>query len=244
MLSLLGQRQRMQFGQLKRRDFISLVGGAAAAWPLAARAQQARRVIGFLSAYPLDSFAQYILAAFHRGLKELGYFEGQNVAIEYRWSGGEYDRLPAFAADLVQRGVSVIVASTTPAVPVAKAASSTIPIVFSMGSDPVALGYVASLSQPGGNLTGVATLNIELGPKRVELMHELIPTTTVLGMLINPTNVVQSETLSRDVQAAARSVGLEIHVLPCEYRARSRRGFRESFPTAGQGARDWNGCVL
>jgi putative tryptophan/tyrosine transport system substrate-binding protein len=152
---------------MRRRKFITLLGGAAVAWPLAARAQQAALpVIGFLSAYPHDSFALYILEAFHRGLKELGYSEGRNVAIEYRWSADEYDRLPAFAADLVRSGVSVIVASTSPAVPVAKAASSTIPIVFSMGGDPVALGYVASLSHPGGNLTGVTTLNVELGPKR------------------------------------------------------------------------------
>src|SRR5262249_39072951 len=171
---------------LQRRGFITVLGGAVAAWPLAARAQP-MPVIGFLSAYPQDSFAQHILAAFHRGLEELGYFEGRNVAIEYRWSADEYGRLPALAADLVQRGVSVIVASTSPAVPVAKAASNTIPIVFSMGGDPVALGYVASLSKPGGNLTGVTTLNVELGPKRLELMHELIPTTTVLGLLVNPT---------------------------------------------------------
>jgi putative ABC transport system substrate-binding protein len=201
---------------LRRRQFITLLGGAAAAWPLPARAQQAATpVIGFLSAYPHppDSFSQHILQAFHRGLKELGYVEGQNVAIEYHWSADEYDRLPGFAADLVRRGVSVIVASTSPAVPVAKAASSTTPIVFSMGGDPVALGYVASLSQPGGNLTGVTTLNVELGPKRLEVMHELIPTTTVFGLLVNPTFFVQSEILSRDVQAAARSVGLEIVVL-------------------------------
>src|SRR5215467_8723196 len=163
-------------------------------------------VIGFLSAYPHDSFALYILEAFHRGLKELGYSEGRNVAIEYRWSADEYDRLPALVADLVRSGVSVIVASTSPAVPVAKAASSTIPIVFSMGGDPVRDSLVASLSRPGGNLTGVTTLNVELGPKRLELMH-------VLGLLINPANFAQSEILSRDVQVAARSVGLEIHVL-------------------------------
>src|SRR5262247_280129 len=197
----------------RRRDFITLLGGAAA-WPLAARAQQQPMpVIGFLSAYPHDSFARHILAAFHRGLNELGYFECRNVAIEYRWSADEYDRLPAFAAELVRSGVSVIVASTSPAVPVAKAASSTIPIVFSMGGDPVKDSLVASLSRPGGNLTGVTTLNVELGPKRLELMHELVPTTTVLGLLVNPTHVVQSEILSRDVQAAARSVGLEIHIL-------------------------------
>ena len=197
---------------MKRREFITLLGGAAAAWPLAARAQSIP-VIGFLSAYPQDAFAQHILVAFHRGLKELGYFEGQNVAIEYRWGADEYDRLPAFAADLVRSGVSVIVASTSPAVPVPKAASSTIPIVFSMGGDPVRDSLVASLSQPGGNLTGVTTLNIELGPKRLELMHELIPTTPVLGLLIDPTNFTQSEILSKDVQAAARSLGLEIHAL-------------------------------
>src|SRR6266436_822676 len=202
---------------MKRREFIALVGGGGLL--LAVKVKRARGqqppmpVIGFLSGYPPDSFARHILAAFHRGLKELGYFEGQNVAIEYRWSADEYDRLPAFAADLVRRRVSVIVASTSPAVPVAKAASSTIPTVFSMGGDPVALGYVARLSQPGGNLTGVTTLNVELGPKRLELMHELVPTTTVLGVLVNPTNFVQSEIQSRDAQAAARSVGLEIHVL-------------------------------
>src|SRR5262245_9255381 len=172
---------------MRRRELITLLGGAAA-WPLAARAQQAMPVIGFLSAYASDSFARHILAA-----KELGYVEGQNLAIEYRWGADQYDRLPAFAADLARRGVSVIVASTSPAVPVAKAASSTTPIVFSMGGDPVALGYVASLSKPGGNLTGVTTLNVELGPKRLELMHELVPTTTVLGLLVNPTNFVQSE---------------------------------------------------
>jgi len=199
---------------MKRRAFITLIGGVAAAWPLAARAQQAAMpVIGFLSAYPPDSFARHLLAAFHRGLRELGYIEGQNVVVEYRWGADEYDRLPAFATDLVQRGVNVIVASTSPTVPVAKAASGTIPIVFSMGGDPVALGYVASLSRPGGNLTGVATMNVELGPKRLELMHELVPTATVLGLLVNPTYVVLSEILSRDVQAAARSVGLEIRVL-------------------------------
>src|SRR5215469_8990334 len=204
-------RPRRRGGRMRRREFITLLSGAAA-WPLAARAQP-MPVIGFLSAYPQDAFAQHILAAFHRGLKELGYFEGQNVAIEYRWGADEYDRLPAFAAELVRSGVSVIVASTSPAVPVAKAASSTIPIVFSMGGDPVKDSLVASLSRPGGNLTGVTTLNVELGPKRLELMHELVPTTTVLGLLVNPTYVVQSEILSRDVQAAARSVGLEIHVL-------------------------------
>jgi putative ABC transport system substrate-binding protein len=213
-----------------RRKFLATLGGAAA-WPIAARAQQpAMPVIGFLSGYPPDSFARHILAAFHRGLKEIGYFEGQNVAIEYRWSADEYDRLPGFAADLVRRGVSVIVASTSPAVPVAKAASSTIPIVFSMGGDPVALGYVASLSRPGGNLTGVTTLNVELGPKRLELMHELVPTTTVLGLLVNPTNFVQSEIQSRDAQAAARSVGLEIHVL----RASTERDLDAVFASLSQ----------
>src|SRR5712691_7762593 len=202
----------MYFNQLKRRKFIMLLGGGVA-WPLAARAQQtAMPVIGFLNGTSLQGYGRFLLA-FRQEFSEKGYTEGRNVTSEYRWGEGKYERLPTMAADLVRRRVSVIAATSTPANVIAKAATSTIPIVFSMGGDPVALGYVASLSQPGGNLTGVTTLNVELGPKRLEVMHELVPTTTVFGLLVNPTFFVQSEILSRDVQAAARSVGLEIVVL-------------------------------
>ena len=152
---------------MRRRDFIKVVAGSASFWPLAAPAQQLKMpVIGFLRSTSL-AVSTPMVTGFRQGLTDAGLTEGQNVAIEYHWSADEYDRLPGFAADLVRRGVSVIVASTSPAVPVAKAASSTTPIVFSMGGDPVALGYVASLSQPGGNLTGVTTLNVELGPNRL-----------------------------------------------------------------------------
>jgi putative ABC transport system substrate-binding protein len=197
---------------MRRREFMTLLGGAAA-WPLAARAQQAAMpVIGFLhGASPSRGYVP-LLGAFRQGLKENGYVEGQNVAIEYRWAEDRYDRLPALAADLVQRRVTVIFAGASPAAQAAKAATATIPIVFSTAFDPVATGLVENLARPGGNVTGVTDLNVEVGPKRIELLHEVVPQAAIMAVLINPTNP-GAETLTRDLQAAARMLGIELHIL-------------------------------
>jgi putative tryptophan/tyrosine transport system substrate-binding protein len=197
---------------VKRRDFITLLGSAAAAWPLTARAQQpATPVIGFLSSGSAGSFASR-LRTFRQGLGETGYVEGRNVAIEFRWAEGRYDRMAALAADLVHLNVAVIFASNGLDVLVAKAASATIPIVFNSAGDPVALGLVASLSRPGSNITGVSNLNQEVGQKRLELLHALVPTATRIAFLQNPTNL-NVERMSKDIQEAANILKLQLHVL-------------------------------
>jgi putative ABC transport system substrate-binding protein len=198
---------------IARREFLATLGGAAVAWPLAARAQQpSMPVVGFVGSDSPDRWATNV-RAFQQGLREVGYVEGGNVAIEYRWAEGQNERLSGLVTDLLRRPVSVLAVPGTPAALAAKAASTTVPIVFAIGADPVQIGLVASLNQPGGNVTGVVTLNVEIAPKRLELLHELFPTATNFALLVNPTNPAVAERVSKDVQAAARTLGIKLHVL-------------------------------
>ena len=199
---------------MRRRDFVALLGGAAVAWPLATRAQQVSvPVVGFVrSTSAADS--THLVTAFRQGLKEAGFVEGQNVAVEYRWADNQFDRLPALAAELVRRQVAVIATAGGIALALAaKAATTTIPIVFAVNVDPVRVGLVASLARPGGNLTGINFLTTELVAKRLELLRELVPATARVAVLVNPANAASAETNLRDMEAAARAVGLQIHVL-------------------------------
>ena len=198
---------------MQRREFIAIIGGSAFGWPLAARAQQpALPVIGFLGSASPELWAPR-LRSFFEGLSGAGYAEGSNVLIEYRWAEGQNDRLPALAADLVRRRVTVIAAlGSTPAAIAAKVATSTIPIVFEIASNPIELGLVDSLARPGGNVTGVTTLNEEVEPKRLELLHELVPTATSIALLVNPTSPI-AEKSTKVLQASALKLGVQLNVL-------------------------------
>ena len=209
---------------MKRREFVSLLVGGAAAWPLVARAQQpAMPVIGYLNSRSRDTDTPF-LAAFHRGLNETGYVEGQNVAIEYRWAEGQYDRLPVLATDLVRRRVTVMAATSTPAALAAKAATSAIPIVFTTAADPIAVGLVDSLSRPSGNVTGVNSYLSDLGAKRLELLRQLVPTAALIGMLVNP-NYPDAESQAKDVKEAARTLGQQVHVVNADSEGDLNRAF-------------------
>ena len=213
---------------MRRRQFIALLGGMATAWPLTGRAQQpAMPVVGFLNTGSHEGYAPMVIA-FRQGLKETGFVEGRNVAIEYRWADGQYDRVAAMVAELIRVQVAVIVANT-PANLAAKAATTTVPIVFTIAGDPVEMGLVASLSRPGANLTGVTSSSVEVMPKRLQLARELLPSATTIPVLVNPTNAAV-ETQLRDLQTAARTLGLQLHIL----HASNERDFDAVFATLVQ----------
>ena len=212
-------------GYVRRRDFIKVITGSTVVWPLAARAQQsAMPVIGFINSASAKGYAQQ-LAAFLQGLGETGYVDGRNVVIEYRWAEGNIDRMPALAAVLVRRKVAVIAATSTPAAMAAKAATTTIPIVFETGGDPIELGLVRSLSRPDSNVTGTTQLNITVAPKRLELLRELLPTVRVFALLVNSANPALAEPTTKELQAAAHALGVELQVLT----ASADRDFDETF---------------
>jgi putative ABC transport system substrate-binding protein len=212
---------------MRRRELITLLGGMAAAWPLAARAQQpAMPVIGFLDVRSPEALGER-LRGFRQGLQQTGYVEGENVAIEYRWAENQTDRLPALAADLVRRRVAVIATAAPPPAFAAKAATTTIPIVFNVGSDPVKLGLVASLARPGGNLTGISILSVELSAKRLELLREVVPRAIRVAVLVNPANPSITETTLGELEPASRAMGLQIQVL----KASTSREINEAFAT-------------
>ncbi len=209
---------------MTRREFIALFGSTAVLWPLPTSAQPiARPVVGFLNSASADSYADEV-AAFRQGLSEQGFIDGQNITIEYRWPGGQYDRLSEMAADLVRREAAVIVANTPTVIP-AKKATSTIPIVFFTAVDPVEAGFVTSLNRPDGNLTGISGVLVAIGPKWVELLRELVPKAKTIALLVNPDNLAVTEKLTTDVRAAARSVGLDVHIFP----ATTERDLNEAF---------------
>jgi putative ABC transport system substrate-binding protein len=229
---------------VKRREFISLLGGAAAGWPLAASAQQAGMpVVGLLSGRsPKDSVANVI--AFQRGLGELGYFDGQNVEVDFRWALGHYDQLSPLAADLVRRKVTVIVATGggVTSTRAAMAATSSIPIIFISGGDPIDLGLVESLNKPGGNLTGVTFFLGALEAKRLELLHELLPKAALIGALVNPTFPV-SKTRLEDAQGGSAGARKEAGSRPCQYRGRVEGGLHDAHPTADRSSRHYRRSI-
>jgi putative tryptophan/tyrosine transport system substrate-binding protein len=212
---------------MKRREFITVLSGAAVGWPIMARAQQPTMpVIGYMDTASASTTA-HLVEAFRRGLSAAGYDEGRNVGIEYRWSEGDYDKLPALAAELVRRQVAVIATINTPTILAAKAATQTIPIIFGVGVDPIKFGLVASLNRPGGNLTGVTQLNIEMEAKRVQLLHELVPAATSIAVLINSTSSAYSEAATESAQSAARILGVRLLIL----NASTENGIEAAFAT-------------